>query len=358
MAHNIQAETNFERINLLYQSAPIAVNGILVGFFTLFFALRDLLPPSYIITWSSFFGLVLVWRVGLIIGFKYQLKRQHIHTDNIQNWEYHWLLMTIFSALVFAVLVFLPFSHDHLIAMLFISMVFMGMSSGSAISSNASFLVVSSFLTLTALPLVFKTLYEVQPYYHLIAAVYSFFYFVLLKLALNGNRIVIENIRLKKEHEQNSLKDTLTGLWNRRRLSLFAEKLMAQAERSQKEFAIILLDIDFFKKFNDTYGHLQGDQLLVDLAQCLQKIARQQDLVVRFGGEEFLVVLPDTNLLQAQQVAERIVATVSKEVSVTVSAGIAFYIPEISFERIVKYADDALYVAKDQGRDQFVTAIQ
>jgi len=358
VAHNIQAETNFERINLLYQSAPIAVNGILVGFFTLFFALKDLLPLNYIIAWSSSFGIVLVWRVGLIISFKRQLKCKHINANNIQNWEYHWVLMTIFSALVFAVLVFLPFSHDHLIAMLFISMVFMGISSGSAISSNSSFLVVSSFLTLTALPLVFKTLYEVQPYYHLIAAVYSFFYFVLLKLALNGNHIVIENIRLKKEHEQNSLKDTLTGLWNRRRLSLFTEKLMAQVQRSQKEFAIILLDIDFFKKFNDTYGHLKGDQLLVDLAQCLQNIAREQDLVVRLGGEEFLIVLPDTNLLQAQQVAERIIATVSKEVSVTVSAGIALYIPEISFEHIVKHADDALYLAKKQGRDQFVTAIQ
>lgn len=358
MVHDIQVETNFERINLLYQSAPIALNGILVGFLTLFFALRDLLPPSYIVAWSGSFGLVLVWRIGLIIGFKHQLKHQHIHANNVQNWECHWVLMTVFSALVFAVLVFLPFSHDHLIAMLFISMVFMGMSAGSAISSNSSFLVVSSFLTLTAVPLVFKTLYEAQPYYHLIATVYSFFYFVLLKLTLDGNRMVIENIRLKKEHEQNSLKDTLTDLWNRRRLSLFAEKLMAQTQRSQKEFAIILLDIDFFKKFNDTYGHLQGDQLLVDLAQCLQKIARKQDLVVRFGGEEFLIVLPNTNLLQAQQVAERIVITVSKDISVTVSAGIALYIPEISFERIIKYADDALYMAKEQGRDQFVTAIQ
>jgi len=241
---------------------------------------------------------------------------------------------------------------------LFISMVFMGMSSGSAISSNSSFLVVSSFLTLTALPLIFSTLYQVQPYYHLIAAVYSFFYLVLLKLSLNGNHIVLENIRLKKEHEQNSLKDTLTGLWNRRCLALFVEKLMAQTERSQKEFAIILLDIDFFKKFNDTYGHLQGDKLLVDLAQCLQEIARKQDLVVRFGGEEFLIVLPSTNLLQAQQVTERMVATVRENISVTISAGVALYVPEITFECIVKYADDALYMAKEQGRDQFVMAVQ
>jgi diguanylate cyclase (GGDEF)-like protein len=358
MAYDIQAATNFKRISLLYQSAPIAVNGLIVGFFTLFFALKDLLPSSYLIAWSSSFCIALVWRVGLIIGFKHRLKHNHLNTKNIQRWEYYWVLMTAFSAFVFAVLIFFPFSHDNLIALLFISMVFMGMSSGSAISSNASVLVVSTFLTLTTLPLVFKAFYVAQPYYYLIAIVYSFFYLVLLKLTVHGNRILTENIRLKKQHEQNSLRDILTGLWNRRRLSLFTEQLMTQVERNGQEFAIILLDIDFFKKFNDTYGHLQGDKLLVSIAQCFQKIAREQDLVVRFGGEEFLIVLPNTNLLQAQQFAARVVSVVQKEIEVTVSAGIAIYIPQTSFESIVRHADDALYLAKERGRNQFVTAVQ
>lgn len=356
MKKNGLVDIDFERINLLYQSAPIAVNGLLVGFSTLFFAVRELLPTNYLVFWGGAFSIALIWRIGLIIAFRWQIAADKINPQNIQKWEYFWVAMTVFTATVFSVLVFFPFSHDALIALLFIAMVFMGMSSGSAISSNSSVMVVLAFLTPTSCSLVFKTIYDAQPYYFLIAFVYTFFYLVLVFLTLNGNRVVVDNIKLRQHSEYQSIIDILTSLINRRGLKLFIDKLIPQAQRSRMPFSIVILDIDFFKRFNDTHGHLKGDQVLVQVAACLEKVAREEDLVTRFGGEEFLIVLPDANLEMAAKVVERIMIAVRNDTEVTISSGLAMFTPDISFEQLVKNADDALYLAKKQGRDRFVIA--
>lgn len=354
MQNTLLEEINFERICLLYRSAPIAVHGLIVGFFSLYLAVKDLLATQYLIIWSCFFATILIWRLILIFMFKRQMSLNNINKNNIHKWETYWIGMTIATALVLASLLFFPFAKDSLIALLFITTVFMGLSSGCAISSNSSKAVVITFLTFTTLPLVFKALYDAQAYYYLIAFIYSFFYLVLIRLTLNSNQVVVENITLKQQSERESLTDQLTGLWNRRRLKLYIEKLIPHALRNQEPFSIILLDIDLFKKFNDTHGHLKGDQELVKMANCLQREVREEDLVVRFGGEEFLIVLSNSDISMAQSAVERIIQTVHSEMESTISAGITLFSPELNFEQIVKQADTALYSAKNKGRDQFV----
>ena len=354
MTVQLQADVNFERINLLYRNAPIAVNGLLVAFLSLLFIVYDQLPSIYTQLWSSAFTIIFVWRIALIIAFKRALHLESINNKNISRWESSWVTMTCATAIVFVAVLFFPFAENQLVILLLTSMIFMGMSSGSAISSNASRAVVISFLTITSIAVVFKALNGAQTYYYLIAFIYAFFYAVLVRLSFSSNRVVIENISLKKQSQQDAMKDQLTGLWNRRCLDLFIEKLIPQVQRRKQPFAIILLDIDFFKKYNDTYGHLRGDEVLVQIAQCLNKAAREGDLVVRFGGEEFLIVLPDSDLKKAQHAIERILTIIRTETDVTVSAGIALFSPELSFDQIVKHADDAMYMAKENGRNQFI----
>jgi len=165
--------------------------------------------------------------------------------------------------------------------------------------------------------------------------------------------IAINNSRLYEEAKSISFRDPLTGLANRRFLEIQLEKIFELARRHGQNQSVIMLDIDHFKIYNDTYGHQGGDQLLVILAKILMAQSRKSDYVFRYGGEEFLVLLPDTELSMALDAAERLRAAVEREAGVTISLGVAGYrdgMPDK--ETLVKAADAALYRAKEGGRNR------
>jgi len=156
--------------------------------------------------------------------------------------------------------------------------------------------------------------------------------------------------------------DYLTGLFNRRYLMKALEKEYQRSVRKDSHLALIILDIDHFKKVNDTYGHLQGDIVLNKVAQQLQKELRSYDIAARYGGEEFIAVLPDASLPEANFVAERIRAAIQEltfngelqALRITASLGVASFTPAEcpSVDSLIKMADDALYRAKTTGRNQ------
>ncbi len=170
-----------------------------------------------------------------------------------------------------------------------------------------------------------------------------------------GNQIgvAIDNSRLYEETKKFSLHDPLTGLANRRLMDIMIEKSLARVRRLKTSLSVIMLDIDHFKKYNDTYGHTAGDNLLVQVAKLILKMTRQIDLAVRYGGEEFLVLLPETELTRASEVAERIRKTVEGKTVVTISLGVSSYHKGIEKEEdLIKKADEALYKAKQKGRNR------
>ncbi|WP_240905001.1 GGDEF domain-containing protein [Shewanella chilikensis] len=171
--------------------------------------------------------------------------------------------------------------------------------------------------------------------------------------------------------EKSSQTDPLTGVANRR---YFDSKLKSEASRSARsssDCALILLDIDHFKRINDTFGHPTGDRVICALADLCVNQSREIDLVARLGGEEFAVILPDTNITDAKNLAERIRKHV-EDISVTgdageivkwtISLGVSSlpesrssrYTTEIVMEMFIKKADNALYEAKKKGRNQTV----
>jgi len=154
--------------------------------------------------------------------------------------------------------------------------------------------------------------------------------------------------------------DTLTELANRRYTFIYAESMLAQAKKNKESFAIIIFDIDHFKKINDTYGHSGGDIALKDIALVANEYVRNNDILGRIGGEEFLVILPNTSAEQALEIAERIrLAIVEKDVTLggkVVHISASFGISEFSknqpnFNQIFHEADMALYEAKNSGRN-------
>jgi len=154
--------------------------------------------------------------------------------------------------------------------------------------------------------------------------------------------------------------DPLTELLNRRFFFELAERETERSLRHKNAISYIMLDIDFFKKVNDEYGHIVGDQTLVSLSQLIKKQLRKVDFCCRFGGEEFVICLPDTELKQAKEVAERLRVTVNKmplnctnqTFNISVSLGIACNKENESPEQTISRADTALYKAKAAGRNQ------
>lgn len=163
------------------------------------------------------------------------------------------------------------------------------------------------------------------------------------------------------ELERLSVTDQLTGLFNRRRLMEVLEAEVHRAKRHEHPFAVLIMDVDHFKKFNDAHGHLAGDRVLAGVAEVMQETTREIDTTARYGGEEFVAVLPETNLEAAVDVAERVRATLAARIfegrRVTLSIGVAeFPTHGEGAQSLIAAADAALYQAKDGGRNRVVRA--
>ena len=170
---------------------------------------------------------------------------------------------------------------------------------------------------------------------------------------------LLTNFRDRIISRQHSF-DPMTGLINRRSIDLLLEKNHAHSMRTNEPYVVAMLDIDFFKSINDTHGHLAGDQVLITLSPFLNSHLRDLDSIGRYGGEEFLILLPDTTVTQAFEVLERLrngVEGLGIEyddiiLNVTVSIGLTEFDNNKTFPELLKRADDALYLAKKSGRNQ------
>jgi two-component system cell cycle response regulator len=162
-----------------------------------------------------------------------------------------------------------------------------------------------------------------------------------------------------------AVKDSLTGLNNRRYFDSHAENLINKAIVGEKPLSLVVFDIDFFKNVNDTYGHLAGDDILKNFASRLNKNVRSEDLACRFGGEEFVIAMPETDTALAYVVADRMRREIAahpflidggkQQISVTVSAGVSsLQGSNDTIDGMIKRADEALYQAKRSGRNQVI----
>jgi two-component system cell cycle response regulator len=170
---------------------------------------------------------------------------------------------------------------------------------------------------------------------------------------------------LKNQYEQSlnmALIDGLTGLYNRRYFDVHLEQLVEQAKHQNKPLSLMLMDLDHFKQVNDKYGHLVGDEVLKELSSRIKSNIRLTDLPSRYGGEEFTIILPNTDLVETQIVAERIREVIAAnpfkitvepyELKVTISIGVALFDINDTPQALIKKADKALYLAKESGRNK------
>ncbi|OHE06317.1 MAG: diguanylate cyclase [Sulfurimonas sp. RIFOXYD12_FULL_33_39] len=185
-----------------------------------------------------------------------------------------------------------------------------------------------------------------------------------IKHYLEAAKPVIESQILMEKLKDTSLRDGMTGLYNRRFLEEFIDKIMSQAGRNKDIYTVMMLDVDFFKMVNDTYGHDVGDKVIVALSKILKNSIRESDLAIRYGGEEFVVMLHNADSEGAMEVAKKIhsaFAALSFDVGTgdalkkTISIGMAKFPSDgDTIWKCIKYADTALYEAKNTGRNKIV----
>jgi len=184
---------------------------------------------------------------------------------------------------------------------------------------------------------------------------------VVLKFLEGGN---IEGLYHEAIHRM-AILDGLTGVHNKRALIEFLDRELARAVRHERPLCLAMFDIDNFKEINDTHGHLVGDHVLLKLAALVSRVVRKDELLARFGGEEFVVVLPETSAKEAVGFAERIRAMVEEHefrfdamtLRLTISVGVAFVHYGYNVEQFLDAADKQLYQAKTRGRNQVVSEL-
>ncbi|MCK4464044.1 MAG: diguanylate cyclase [Candidatus Omnitrophica bacterium] len=183
-----------------------------------------------------------------------------------------------------------------------------------------------------------------------------------LSVIIHQAAVAIENAKLYKDVTNLAITDSVTGLFNHR---YFQERLTQEVNRIQRyggTLSLAILDVDLFKKYNDTYGHLYGDRALRDIADILRNSIRKVDVAARYGGDEFVVILPETDMQGAEIVAKKIRQRVEEfpfakkedkpPVRLTISIGIAAYRKDLEKKQFIDIADKALYQAKKQGKSR------
>lgn len=182
------------------------------------------------------------------------------------------------------------------------------------------------------------------------------------ELLVRSRNLIKAHQLLQEAHQQRdnleklALTDQLTSLYNRHSLYNMANKVLSSAVRNSSPVSLLIVDLDHFKKINDTYGHTTGDIVLKTVASVLQNQCRNEDIVARFGGEEFVILLPQCDLKSARDIAERIRLAIMEckpeDLEVSASIGISQLTSEMkTFENLFDPADQNLYTAKENGRN-------
>lgn len=180
-----------------------------------------------------------------------------------------------------------------------------------------------------------------------------------------NNVVLLGSLALQRQYRNKAETDALTGLHNRAWFEEVFPKQLELCERTGQHATLLMVDIDHFKKVNDQYGHTCGDEVLRHMGSLLQRNLRSTDLCARYGGEEMIVLMPGTEILQAQLTADRLRESIAstplnlqdgRELTVTVSGGIAQWQPGTALHDLIRSADQALYKAKDGGRNQIVAS--
>jgi diguanylate cyclase (GGDEF)-like protein len=351
-----------EKIKLLYLHSltPAILSGVASGF--LVAALWPSANHNHLLIWLGVTILFAAFRIALILKFK-QAKPLG---DAVLNWENPFSVSLIVVFLSWSLGLILIMPRDNLSAVFILNTFSIGLA-GAAISwySPLRYLQMTTIsLALIPMIIVLLTLGHQETFWVGIAAccmyVSCMITSVLLQKTFNGNLELAYDLETAKKHAEYLANiDGLTQLDNRRAFLIKAESLFAYCQRNNSPISALVLDVDHFKKINDTFGHAAGDIALRNLGRLLKTNMRESDLSCRYGGEEFAVLLPNTSANEAIEIANQLRVAMGKSTLALAEDNAApltasFGVADIgdSVEDLLNHADKAMYIAKKGGRNQ------
>ncbi|MFT5396278.1 MAG: diguanylate cyclase (GGDEF)-like protein [Gammaproteobacteria bacterium] len=375
----INEQVYAEQISILYTSS---VTRPALHFFSLVILLSvvlDHVNPVYVYTWAMLLVILNIYRV---IDINKTQKNIAEITDFKEVHKRFACCAGLLGA-IYGVGVFLFFPHIHVLDQVYLLLLISVMTPAGLVSFASDKLTFNLYFFSMVLPPIVWFFSQGEFQYFSIGFYSIIYVFVVMKLFEWNHNSLTSVIRLKIENadlakslldvnsklmELSSI-DELTQISNRRSLDDLTEKEWARAKRFKTPIAMMMIDIDYFKEFNDKFGHLKGDECLVSIAKYMKdNLNRAGDYVARYGGEEFCIVMPETNLSGAMSLAENIHSGVRElkipnpesKVSkyVTISIGVTSIIPgsDDSHMDLIHTIDKALYKAKNDGRNIIRTA--
>lgn len=364
--HNIETlDTTIavQKLSLLYKQsrASAAMNVVLAGL--LVAILWGQMTPWVLYTWFTCMLLVAVSRVIVSVLF---FKRESA-SRNIQRWQHFYFSTLILIAMIWGfgatIMLFQLSALYQVITYFFL----MGMGGGFLVAHSVYRFHILTFMPLLLLPAIAFAFVEGDLVLRLLGLTTFLFMFAgmnatqILTKMLHQNFLLTQEVneaRLEAERMANI--DALTGLHNRRAFMTFAEQQINLCERLKKPVTLLLMDVDNFKSINDTYGHEVGDKALIFLAQIMKDNQRESDVIARLGGEEFVVLLANTDMQDSYHYAERLRKEISTKAlkladsSLTLTASIGIAANIYNVDRLIDCADKAMYCAKKQGKNQVI----
>jgi len=358
LSETMQKELEFQRISDFFSKTKSVYLGLAFNILVTSQLIAPYTTLKAIGLWILATIICYLPRIITTLRFFKAKKEQQLTIDNISLWEKRVYFHSFLPFAAFSSLAFMPFEGDVFAGVAIASLALVALLSGGVIIYSSSLKVVTLYLYISIGCLVVRCLYEGGYNFYILA-----FYFIILILILKNlirtqYQNFVDHLITRLQYEKQSLTDPLTGIANRRHLELFIRNFIPVSHRIKNEFQVVMLDIDYFKKYNDTHGHGKGDELLVNLARLLKKSIRSSDFLARYGGEEFALILIGNSQENALGFLDNLSKDIKNKLDITISAGMAGSEMSGDFEELFKLADQALYLSKQQGRNRVSLANQ
>jgi diguanylate cyclase (GGDEF)-like protein len=359
-----------ERIKIYFEALSVSIFAVVVNSLLLAYLLWTPQRGDLVIAWCAATLVVAAYRMVSVIRYRSQSEAERESAS--RQWYRHMIFGVVLSGLTWGFAGYLLYDTESMLNQSLLAFVVAGMCAGSIVSLSAFVEAGTAFLSLSLLPFMVRLLSEGSHETFVMGGMVLLYLLMMMAFARRVNATLISGLEMtqlrslaEQTIERQALYDELTGLPNRRLLQDRLSQALARAKRRGQHAALMFLDLDFFKRVNDSLGHSAGDKLLVEVANRMRGLLRDEDTAARLGGDEFVALLTDIEGDRGQVVslvqrrgeelrrAIEVPADIDgNEVHITVSIGVSLLPSDTNnVDDLLKHADTAMYRAKDDGRN-------